>query len=244
MLRKTFVLVLTALLVAPGAVLAAGRDLNRPDTMCVPVPISTSAKDAHVGSLHLHLAGRSDIRACVTTAHEVGGTPTVTAYENCGSACFAVRVSDLSAAADVKVELLYTEDGEAKSVPVDPEPVGLGQDTEEVCISNHDAGTPDPCVINLTSPSELRADGGAKQVSLRWKPGGEAYGRSVTTTYEIWRSTTTELESFEMVASGVTTTDFMDTGLTKKTAYSYFVVAVDEDGNRSAGSNMARATTN
>ena len=243
MFKKTVAFVTTALLVAPGAGVASERTMKVPNPLCVPLPVSTSAKDIHVGEEHVHLAGRTNIRVCATTDHQVGGTPTVTAYDNCGTGCFAARVADVSAAADLKVEVLYKEDDEDKAVAVDPDPIGLGRETEEICISNHDAGTPDPCTIHLTSPSDLRATGGAKQVTLRWKPGGEAYGRDVVVTYEVWRSTTTELDTFEMVGAGVERPAFVDTGLTKKTRYWYFVVAVDENGNRSCGSNAAEATT-
>lgn len=245
MFKKTVAIITMALLAIPAVGLAANKKMkwDLSDPMCVPLPVSTGAKDIHVGSNHIHLPGRSDPKVCLTSDSKLTGTPTVTAYQNCGSTCFAVRVADINAAADLKVELTYNEDGKPQSIGVDPDPVDLSRDLEEVCISNHDSGTPDPCVISLTSPSSLKAKGGPRQVALRWSPGGEAYGRSVQTTYEVWRGTGTELEAFELIAEGVTETSFLDTGLQRGSTYSYFVVAVDADGNRSGGSNMAQATT-
>ncbi|MDP9067051.1 MAG: fibronectin type III domain-containing protein [Actinomycetota bacterium] len=247
MFKKTVAIITMALLAVPAVGYAAAgnsKKSNGPEPVCVPLPVSTDAKDIHIGTTHIHVPGLKDIRGCVTANEKVSGTPTVTSYSNCGSACFAVRVADVNASADLKVELLYKEDGTQKSVAVDPDPVDVARDVEEVCISNHAAGTPDPCVVTLTSPSNLKAKGGSKQVALRWSAAGEAYGRQVSTTYEVWRSTTGELDSFEMIAEQVTDTSFLDTALARRTTYSYFVVAVDESGNRSGGSNVATATTN
>lgn len=246
MFKKGVAIVTMALLAIPAVGQAASKKNQGSapgDTLCVPIPLSTSAKDIHIGPNHIHLAGRSEPKACVTSDSKITGTPTVTPYNNCGTGCFALRVADISVSADLKVELTYKEDGEPKSISYDPDPVDLGRDVEEVCVSNHDAGTPDPCVTTLTSPSSLEARGAKRQVSLRWAPGGEAYGRDVETTYEVWRGTGSELETFEKIAEGVTDTRFLDTGLARKTTYSYFVVAVDGEGNRSGGSNIASATT-
>ncbi len=247
MFKKTVAIITMALLAVPAVGYAAAgssKKDSKTDPICVPLPVSTDAKDIHIGTTHIHLAGRNNIRGCVTVEDKVSGTPTITAYNNCGSACFAVRVADVKAYADLKVEILWREDGVEKSHAVDPDPVDVAKDLEEVCISNHAAGTPDPCVVTLTSPSNLRAKGGSRQVALRWTAAGEAYGRSVSTTYEIWRSTTGELDTFELVAEQVAETSFLDTALARRTSYSYFVVAVDENGNRSGGSNVATATTN
>lgn len=246
MFKKTVAIVTMALLAIPAAGHAAGKaklkwDLSEPT--CVPLNVSTGAKDVHVGSNNVHVPGISNPQVCLTSDTKVNGTPTVTAYDDCGTACFAVRVADINASADLKVELTYKEDGVSKSVAVDPDPIDVGRDLEEVCISNYDVGAPDPCVITLTSPSDLKAKGGLRQASLQWAPGGEAYGRNVEMTYEVWRSTGTEFEAFEMIAEGVMETRFIDTGLARRTTYNYFVVAVDAEGNRSGGSNLAQATT-
>lgn len=242
MTRKLLGIAVIGLLMTPISASGAIRDVAR-STTCLPLPVSTDAKDIHVGNQHYHVPGRTDVKVCTTVDHDVKGTPTLTPYENCGSACFAVRVSDVRAYADVAVELSYKEDGMPKSIPVDPSPVDLGRDIDEVCISNHSAATPDPCVVNILSPTDLRAQGGAKQVALRWSAAKESYGRAVVEpSYEVWRNTSEDLETFELVAT-TQTVNFTDIGLRKKTTYWYFIVAVDKEGNRSGGSNLASATT-
>ena len=246
MFKKTVAIVTMALLAIPAASLAATQNDFRWDgtePICTPLPVSLGEQDIHIGSTHYRLPGRTNFKACVTSDSKVDGTPTVTPYSSCGTTCFAVRVADISAYKDLNVEVTYQEDGQSKSIGVDPEPIDVGRELEEVCISNHDAGTPDPCLVHLTSPSNLKAKGAKRQVSLRWTPGGEAYGRNVQTTYEVWRGTGTELEAFEMIAAGVTEPAFLDSGLARRAGYSYFVVAVDADGNRSGGSNVAQGTT-
>lgn len=244
MVRKLLVITVIGSLMVPVAAAGAVRERSeRKTTMCVPLPVATSAKDIHVGSQHYHVPGRTELKVCVKVDADVQGTPTVTPYSNCGNVCFAVRVSDVRAYSDVGVELSWKEDGEPKSVPVDPPPVDLTRDVDEVCISNHDAGTPDPCVITILSPSDLQAQGEQRQVALTWSAAKESYGRQLDLSYEIWRNTDEELEGFEQIATS-TTTRFVDMGLARRTTYWYFVVAVDEEGRRSAGSNLAAATTN
>ena len=246
MFKKTVAIVTMALLAIPAAALAANQDnigWDGSEPICTPLPVSLGEVNIHVGTTQYRLPGRTNFKACVTSDSKVDGTPTVTPYSACGTACFAVRVADISAYNDLNVQITYLEDGESKSIGVDPDPIDVGRELEEVCISNHDAGTPDPCLVHLTSPSDLKAKGAKRQVSLRWTAGGEAYGRNVQTTYEVWRGTGSELEAFEKIAEGVTETTFLDTGVARRTTYSYFVVAVDADGNRSGGSNMAQGTT-
>ena len=246
MFKKTVAIVTMALLAIPAAALAANQDnfgWDGSEPICTPLPVSISEKDIHIGSTHYNLPGRTDFKACVTADSKVDGTPTVTPYPACGSTCFAVRVADISAYQDLNVEVSFKEGGEPKSIGVNPDPIDVGRELEEVCISNHDAGTPDPCLVHLTSPSDLKAKGARRQVSLRWTAGGEAYGRNVQTTYEVWRGTGSELEAFEKIAEGLTETTFLDMGLARRTTYSYFVVAVDAEGNRSGGSNVAQGTT-
>ncbi len=245
-MHKKLIAALTmAVVIVPAVGHAAGRTNTgrAPERACASLPVSTGATNIHVGPHHVRVPGLDSIKACVEWDVALTGTPTITPYENCGTACFAVRVADIRAYQDMKVELVYREDAKQKSVSVDPDPTDVTRDLEEVCISNHDVDAPDPCVITLTSPSDLQAKGQQQQVALKWTPAGEAYGRSVNTTYELWRNTTEELESFEMVAEGLTDTRFVDTGLERKSSYSYYVVAVDDNGNRSGGSNIATATT-
>ena len=245
MQKKLVAAVTVAVVMLPVMGHAAGRRQieNRTERVCAALPVGTGAKNIHVGPNRVHVPGLDGIKACAEFDVKLNGTPTVTPYDNCGTGCFAVRVADIRAYQDMKVELVYREDAKQKSVTVDPDPTDVTRDLEEVCISNHDVDAPDPCVITLTSPSDLQAKGQQQQVALKWTPAGEAYGRSVSTTYEVWRNTTDDLESFEMVAEGLSDTRFVDAGLQRKSNYSYYVVAVDENGNRSGGSNIATATT-
>jgi hypothetical protein len=244
--KKTVAIVTMALVAMPAAGQAASKkdmawDASEP--ICVPVAVSTGTQNIHVGSHSFHVPGIRDPKVCLTSDTKLNGTPTVTPYSNCGILCFALRVTDFNISEDLRVELSYQTDGKSQTVSLHPDPIDVGRDLEEVCVSNHDPGTPDPCVITLTSPTDLKVKGGKRQLSLNWTPAGEAYGRNVQTTYEVWRSMGTELATFEMIASGVTETSFLDTGLARRTTYSYFVVAVDAEDNRSGGSNVARATT-
>ncbi len=244
MVKKLVGLVVIGLLLTPAAAWGAKKNEGGSGSTitCVPLPVATGAVDIHVGDQHYHVPARSEPKVCVTLDNQVQGTPTVTRYDNCGDTCFAVRVADVRAYSDVKVEITHKEDGQQQSVALDPDPINLTKEVDEVCISNHSPGSPDPCVMTITSPSNLKAKGGTKQVSLSWTEAREAYGRDLETTYELWRSTSEDLETFEQVATS-TTTSFVDSGLAKKTTYYYFVVAVDGNGNRSGGSNMASATT-
>lgn len=85
------------------------------------------------------------------------------------------------------------------------------------------------------SPITLTATAGDKQVSLSWS--------SVTgaTGYNIYRSTTSD-GSYSKIATGVTSTNYTDTGLTNGVTYYYYVKAVDSSGVEGQPSNEASAT--
>lgn len=246
MYKKGLAIITMALLVVPavGNVAAARKGASgQTDELCVALPVGSDPKEIHVGPNHVHVPGLSAIQACLASDVNLNGTPTVTPYPNCGTACFAVRVADIRAYTDLKVEVRYREDQVERSIGVDPDPVDVTRDLEEVCISNHGVDAPDPCVVTITSPSGLKAKGGVRQVALSWSAAQEAYGRKMTATYQLWRNTSTDVETFEMIAEDIAGTKFVDSGLSRKTTYSYYVVAVDENGNRSGGSDIATATT-
>lgn len=234
-----------ALLVVPIAAGYANETAasGESPTTCQAVPVKTDSTDVTVGDQHVHLPGRSNPTLCVTSESKLSGTPTVTFYEKCGSTCFAARVADLEVYQDLRIEILYSEDGKQQSIDVDPAPQNVTKDMDEICLSRHPEGTQDPCTgVHLTSPSDLVGRGGRRNIALTWTPSEDAYGRSQVAGYEVWRSLTGEGDSFQQIAMTAETA-FTDVGLPAKTTAWYFVVAFDADGNRSGGSQVAKATT-
>ncbi|MGO8670940.1 MAG: malectin domain-containing carbohydrate-binding protein [Capsulimonadaceae bacterium] len=86
-----------------------------------------------------------------------------------------------------------------------------------------------------SAPTSLGATGGNSQVSLSWGAGSGA------TSYNIYRGTTSGGESSTAIATGITVTNFTNTGLTNGTAYYYKVAGVNANGT-SPQSNEATAT--
>jgi len=84
------------------------------------------------------------------------------------------------------------------------------------------------------APTNLTAAGQDSQVSLTWTASSGA------TSYNVLRSTTNG-GPYSQIASGVTTTSYLDTGLTNGTTYYYVVRAVNGAGT-SGNSNQASAT--
>src|SRR6266540_3823450 len=84
------------------------------------------------------------------------------------------------------------------------------------------------------APTNLTAAGQDSQVSLTWTASSGA------TSYNVLRSTTNG-GPYNQIAGGVTTTSYLDTGLTNGTTYYYVVRAVNGAGT-SGNSNQASAT--
>jgi fibronectin type 3 domain-containing protein len=84
------------------------------------------------------------------------------------------------------------------------------------------------------APTSLKAQASDGQVSLSWKASSGA------SSYNIYRSTTSNGEGATPVSSGIKTTTFKDTGLTDGTTYYYEVTAVNT-GGESSKSNEASA---
>jgi fibronectin type 3 domain-containing protein len=85
------------------------------------------------------------------------------------------------------------------------------------------------------APSALTASAGNGQVTLSWT------GSAGATSYNVYRGTSAGGEGSTAIATGVTGTSFVNTGLTNGTAYYYKVAAVS-GGGTSAMSNEASAT--
>ncbi|HEY3486181.1 MAG TPA: S8 family serine peptidase, partial [Ilumatobacteraceae bacterium] len=84
------------------------------------------------------------------------------------------------------------------------------------------------------APANLRATPGNAQVSLTWTASSGA------TSYNVRRSTTSGT-GFVTIASGLTATNYVNTGLTNGTTYFYVVTATNGAGT-SGNSNQATAT--
>ncbi len=95
-------------------------------------------------------------------------------------------------------------------------------------------------IVSPVSPSALTATPGNSQVSLSWTAPSSNGGSSIT-GYNIYRGTTAGGESATPIATGVTSTSFVDTGVTNGQTYYYVIKAVNSAGTSSA-SNEANAT--
>jgi endoglucanase len=100
--------------------------------------------------------------------------------------------------------------------------------------SNQASATPQAMVTIPSAPTNLAATAGNAQVALTW------IASSGATSYTVKRSTTSG-GSYSDVATGVTTVNYTNTGLTNGTTYYYVVTAVNTAG-ASGNSNQASAT--
>ena len=92
--------------------------------------------------------------------------------------------------------------------------------------------TPSPTLP--PAPTGLTATGGNQQVSLNWTASASA------TSYTVFGATTNG-GPYSQIASGITATSYLNTGLTNGTTYYYVVTAVNSTGS-SGNSNQASAT--
>ncbi len=118
-------------------------------------------------------------------------------------------------------------------------PTGLGTPGGEPDSIAAFSGTPPPPPTPTapSAPSSLTATAGSEQVALSWT----ASSGYPTPTYTVERSTTNATEGFSVVASGLASTGYTNTGLTNGVTYYYRVVASNEAGT-SAPSPVASAT--
>jgi len=91
------------------------------------------------------------------------------------------------------------------------------------------------------APTSLRAQAvSSSQVSLSWN--GAADNVAVS-AYDLYRSTNFDLSVPVLIAQGLSTKSFTDSGLSANTKYRYYVIARDAAGNSSPRSNQASAIT-
>jgi fibronectin type 3 domain-containing protein len=100
-------------------------------------------------------------------------------------------------------------------------------------LSGESSATPEPPAP--AAPSGLTATPGGAFVALNWT------ASLLTTSYNVYRGTTSGAENTMAVASGITTNSYSDTGLTNGITYYYKVAAVN-GGGTSALSGEASAT--
>ena len=100
--------------------------------------------------------------------------------------------------------------------------------------SNQASVTPQNAQTPPAAPTGLMASAGSGQVSLTWN------GSSGAASYNVKRSTTNG-GPYSLIATGVTSTSYLNVGLTNGVTYFYVVSAVNSAGE-SGNSNQASAT--
>lgn len=244
-MKKTFAALGAAMLLA-SACGGSGGDTTNPAALedvavseCVRAPVTV----AGVSVLGQRVEGISDLKVCVDAHAKADVAPQVIDQPDCGTPCFTIEVRNLDIATDQKIEITMKRDN--KDVPpitFDPQPVNPGEEEQagRVCVVGY-GGPPDPCAERITTPKGLTTKPARTKVSLQWKPSTDT-GDGDITGYEIWRSSTGEDLTFANVGT-VPEVSFTDSGLTRKSQYWYYVVALDADGNRSEASDVATTTT-
>ena len=240
--RTSAALAIAALAIGASALLAGQAGAARERLQdCRGVTVKTDGINIHAAGQTIRVPATGNPQLCVTWEREINGTPTVSFYTNCGSLCFAVRVADVVVYEDIDLEISFVQDGTRHSVPVNPDPIGLVKEVEEICLSMHADGSSDPCLSGVTRPTDLSAQARKNRIELKWTA-STATGDESVTGYSIYRSTTGEADSFEKVNS-TTATSFKDSTVTPRTSYTYYVVALDSKGGESASSDTASATS-
>lgn len=205
---------------------------------CLEVPVDVPS----VSILGQRVKSVSDLKVCAVISAGTGIVPEVQQFDDCGNPCAAVVVNNFDIRADAKITIDYKQDGQqVPTTTFDPEPVNQKVGEGRLCLVGvgGDADTPDPCAERLTTPRALTGTPGRKQIALSWRQSVDT-GNDNLLGYEVWRSM--DGTTFEQLAT-IAETTFADSGLTRQTAYYYYVVAFDADGNRSQASNTAQVTT-
>jgi len=103
--------------------------------------------------------------------------------------------------------------------------------------SSETSATPASTVTVPSAPTGLAATAGNAQVNLSWS------ATSGATSYNIYRSTTSGGEGSTAVASGITSSSYINTGLTNGTKYYYKVAAVNSVGTSGQSSEVSATPT-
>jgi hypothetical protein len=103
--------------------------------------------------------------------------------------------------------------------------------TNNVLRIRHTASGQIRVVLGIAAPANLTATGGNGQVALAWSASAGA------TSYNIYRGTVSGSEA--LLASGVTSTSYTNTGLTNGTTYYYQVTAVNASGESARSSEVS-----
>ena len=200
---------------------------------CVDVPVDVPS----VGILGQRVPKVSDLKVCADVKVSAGIVPEIQQFDDCGSPCYAVVINDFDIAAAAKITIDYKTDDQPVTTTFDPGPVNHEVGNGRLCVVSV-GGPPDPCAERLTTPKTLSATAGRKQIALSWRASIDT-GNDNLLGYEIWRSQ--DGTTFGHLSTHAETS-FVDTSVVKGTTYYYYVVAIDEEGNRSQASNTAQAT--
>jgi Malectin domain len=115
--------------------------------------------------------------------------------------------------------------------------------TNSIGTSAHSAqasATPQVTGTAPTTPTALTAAAGNTTVALSWT----ASSGSTPITYNVFRGTTAGGESATAVATGITATNFTDTGLANGTEFFYVVSAMNSIGSSAKSAEVSTTPTN
>lgn len=203
--------------------------------VCETVPASVQG----VSVLGHRVKGISNLKVCVSADVAANAVPQLRNQSECGDPCFTIEIANFNVAADEKVAITYNREDESHEIGYDPEPINKGTETGRLCIIGY--GTPDPCMERITKPGNVTAAPAKFKVSLSWNA-AEDTGGAPLVGYEVWRSLSGEQDTFSLVGT-VAELQYVDQGVSRKTSYWYYVVAVDGDGNHGPASAVVQATT-
>ena len=245
-MRKIFAGLTIALMVATAC--GGGDDDSTNAATLEDVAVSECVKaPVTVGSISIlgqhRIEGISDLEVCLDANVRAGLVPQLIEQPDCGNPCFTIEVRNFDVASDSRIEIKMKRDGKDVA-PISFDPPALNPTSGQggrVCVVGYGDGR-DPCAEYLTTPKNLTTHATKKQVALRWSPSKDT-GDDDVIGYEIYRSTTGEDPVTFVLHTTATEAAAVDTDVTRKTQYWYYVVAIDADGNRSTASNVAKATT-
>ena len=242
MIKRYFVVLLVLALIAVAC--GGGNEDTNPAAFGPTVPSGEICEQvpANVPGITIagqRVAGITDLEVCVEALAAVGVVPVVRDQPQCGNPCLTLEITGLNASVDTGIIIRMTRDGNDEELGYDLDHVSIG-DSERWCLVG--VGTPDPCVERITTPTGLQAKAAKKRgvLNLSWQASTNT-GSAEVTGYEVYRSETGEPGTFVPAGTSSGTT-LKQAGLTSGTTYSYYVIALDGNGNHSEASNVAQGT--